>query len=130
MSRNYKIIELDEPPSNRRVTLRELEVPAVKSIVKEIRQRGNELAFALLYGDLHEISNLLGDCVELSTEVGGIDGLSYSEVFRIRSEFKELNKDFFLEAESTGGIMAHLLTLSRPTSTAPAVSSSPRDMPT
>lgn len=125
--RHYKIIELDAEPTGRKATLRELTPERVRAIIKTIKDKGQDYVFSLLYGELQPLADLLGDCAELSPEVGGVDGLSYSEVFHLTEEFKALNPDFFRLMGETGGVLAHLLTLARTSLNVPVAPSSEPD---
>jgi len=59
----------------------------------------------LVKGELSGLAGLLGDCVELSPDVGGPDGLGYSEIEQIKTGFMEVNRAFFDLAAATGGML-------------------------
>lgn len=128
MARLSKTINLDDPATGRTATVRELTPAVVRNANAQIQKDGIKFLADALVGDFTALGALLGDCVELSEAVGGLDGLSFSEVDAIKDAFLEINSSFFARAAIQDMVAA--LGLSLKISTEPAASLSDTDTPT
>jgi len=122
-----KTIPLDEAETTRTATVRELTPIIVRNMVTQGEAAAAQMLEDLVKGNFAGLLGALGDCVELSADVGGPDGLSYSEIELIKTAFMEVNRAFFGLAAASGSVLLHLLMNGLNNSIAPAASSSTTD---
>lgn len=128
--RYEKIVQLDEPPSSRIVKVREIQVPLAENILARSEDENLTLLEEVAKFQFANLLALLGDCIEFSPEVGGCEGLSFSEVEKIKAEFLEVNRPFFDHAAAAGGLLLQLLAIRLTPSLSSAQDSSDSDIPT